>query len=174
MVAELHARIAELERNRELLNAIANTVPSLAIDELQEALDELVELARGIHAATLTARGLRRAAEQLAPRAPLPVSFEAPHRPCDEAVEAAAYYVVSEALANVAKYARATAAAVRIADDGETLSVEVEDNGVGGADPGRGSGLSGLADRVAFLDGTLEIESPSGAGTRVTERIPIG
>jgi PAS domain S-box-containing protein len=145
-----------------------------AIDELQEALEELVELARGIHPASLTALGLGRAAAQLAQRAPFVVSFEAPDRRYDEAVEAAAYYVVSEALANVTKYAGATSAAVRIADDGETLSVEVVDDGAGGADPGRGSGLSGLADRVAALDGTLEIDSPVGAGTRVTARIPIG
>jgi PAS domain S-box-containing protein len=144
-----------------------------AIYELQEALDELVELARGIHPATLTELGLRRATEQLARRAPLTVSFEAPGGRYDEAVEAAAYYVVSEALANVAKYSHAAIAAVRITDDGETLAVEVADNGVGSADPSRGSGLSGLADRLAALDGTLAIHSPPGAGTRVTARIPL-
>jgi PAS domain S-box-containing protein len=144
-----------------------------AIHELQEAIDELVELARGIHPATLTALGLRRATEQLARRVPLTVSFEAPAGRYDEAVEAAAYYVVSESLANVTKYSRAASAAVRIIDEGDTLAVEVADDGVGGADPGRGSGLSGLADRVAALDGTLEIDSPPGAGTRVTARIPL-
>jgi PAS domain S-box-containing protein len=153
----------------------ASTTEALgrAIDELQEALDELVELARGIHPATLTALGLPRAAEQLARRAPLPVSFEAPAGRYDEAVEAAAYYVVSETLANVAKYSHAGSASVRIADDGETLAVEVADDGVGGADPAGGSGLSGLADRVAALDGTLEVDSPAGGGTRVTARIPL-
>ena len=144
-----------------------------AIHELQQALDELVELARGIHPATLTTRGLRLAAAELARRAPLPVSFEAPEGRYPDAVEAAAYYVVSEALANVAKYAKATQASVRITDDGETLSVEAADDGVGGADAARGSGLSGLADRVAALDGTLEVDSPAGAGTRVRAEIPI-
>jgi PAS domain S-box-containing protein len=153
----------------------AETVDALghAIHELQQALDELVELARGIHPATLTTRGLRVAAGQVAQRAPLPVSFEAPAGRYPDAVEAAAYYVVSEALANVAKYARATSASVRIADEGETLSIEVADDGIGGADVTRGSGLSGLADRVAALDGTLEVDSPAGAGTRVRAEIPI-
>jgi PAS domain S-box-containing protein len=159
-------------RNRTEEAAMADAL-SGAIHELQEALDELVELARGIHPATLTALGLRRATEQLARRAPLTVSFEAPDQRYDQAVEAAAYYVVSEALANVGKYSHAAIAAVRITDDGETLNVEVADNGAGGADPGRGSGLSGLADRLAALDGTLAIYSPPGAGTRITARIPL-
>jgi signal transduction histidine kinase len=90
-----------------------------------------------------------------------------------EAIEAASYYVISEALANVAKYARARGATVRIAEDGGILRVDVEDDGVGGADPRGGSGLSGLADRVAALDGTLEVDSPPGGGTRITARIPL-
>ncbi len=145
----------------------------LAIDELEQALEELVELARGIHPDTLTVRGLRPAVEQLSGRAALPVSFDVPDKRYPVPVEAAAYYVVSETLANVAKYAKATKAAVRITADGRRLTVEVEDDGVGGADPADGSGLSGLADRVASLDGTLTIDSPAGAGTRVTARIPI-
>ena len=144
-----------------------------AIDELQQALDELVELARGIHPATLTVRGLRFAGEQLARRAPLPVSFEAPQGRYPALVEAAAYYVVSEALANVVKYARATEASVRISADEGRLTVVVEDDGRGGADAAAGSGLSGLADRVAALDGALTVESPRGAGTRVTATIPL-
>jgi PAS domain S-box-containing protein len=135
----------------------------LAIDELEQALEELVELARGIHPAV----------EQLSARAALPVSFDVPDERYPVPVEAAAYFVVSEALANVAKYAKATNAAVRITADGRRLTVEVEDDGVGGADPADGSGLSGLADRVASLDGALTIDSPVGAGTRVTARIPI-
>jgi signal transduction histidine kinase len=116
---------------------------------------------------------LRPAVEQIARRASLPVSFAAPDQRYAAPVEAAAYYVVSEALANVAKYANASEAAVRIASDGHTLTVEVEDDGVGGADAASGSGLSGLADRVAALDGTLTVQSPAGSGTRVTARIPI-
>jgi signal transduction histidine kinase len=102
------------------------------------------------------------------------VSVDAPDRRYPEHVEAAAYYVVSEALANVVKYAGAESAAIRIADDGRQLAVEVADEGVGGADPAVGSGLSGLADRVAALDGTLEVDSPAGGGTRVTATIPLG
>ena len=144
-----------------------------AIDELEEAVDELVELARGIHPAALTRYGLGRATAQLARRLPLEVSLDAPDRRYPEHVEAAAYYVVSEALANVVKYAGADSAAIRIADDGKRLTVEVADEGVGGADPAVGSGLSGLADRVAALDGTLAIDSPAGGGTRVTATIPV-
>jgi len=144
-----------------------------AIDELEQALDELIELARGIHPAALTVRGLGFAATELARRAPLPVSVEAPDTRFDEAVEAAAYYVISEALANVVKYAKATQAWVRIATDPGSLTVEVADDGLGGADAGRGSGLSGLADRVAALDGTLVVDSPRGGGTRVVATIPL-
>jgi PAS domain S-box-containing protein len=145
-----------------------------AIRELEQALDELVELARGIHPATLTRQGLGPAAAQLARRAPLEVSVEAPDGRYPDSVEAAAYYVVSEALANVVKYAEATSASIRIAEDGDRLVVDVVDDGVGGADPAQGSGLSGLADRVAALDGSLKISSPAGDGTRVTATIPIG
>jgi PAS domain S-box-containing protein len=145
-----------------------------AIDELQEAVDELVELARGIHPAALTRYGLSAATEQLARRSPLDVALETTDRRYSEHVEAAAYYVVSEALANVVKYAETDSASVRIADDGDRLRVEVADEGAGGADPTRGSGLAGLADRLAALDGALAIESPVGGGTRVTATIPIG
>jgi PAS domain S-box-containing protein len=144
-----------------------------AVDELQQAIDELVELARGIHPATLTVRGLHAAVEQLARRAPLPVTVDVPEERFPQPVEAAAYYVVSEALANIAKYARAAEALVRISATGGALVIEVADDGVGGADSARGSGLSGLADRVASLDGTLGVDSPPGSGTRVTASIPI-
>jgi PAS domain S-box-containing protein len=145
-----------------------------AIDELEQAVDELIELARGIHPAALTVRGLGFAAAELGRRAPLPVSVDAPDARFPQAVEAAAYYVVSEALANVVKYARASQASVRVAADDGALRVEVEDDGVGGADPAAGSGLSGLADRVAALDGTLTVDSPAGGGTRVMATIPLG
>jgi signal transduction histidine kinase len=143
-----------------------------AVEELEEAVDELRELARGIHPAALTERGLDSALEQLARRSPVPVAVEAPPRRYPEPVEAAAYYVVSEALANVAKYARASVS-VRVTETGSGIVVEVVDDGVGGADASRGSGLSGLADRVAALDGTLAVESPAGAGTRVRAELPL-
>jgi PAS domain S-box-containing protein len=145
-----------------------------AIHELEQALEELVELARGIHPATLTRQGLGPAAAQLARRVPLEVSVEAPDGRYPESVEAAAYYVVSEALANAVKYADAASASIRIAEDDARLVVEVTDDGIGGADAAKGSGLSGLADRIAALDGRLQIESPAGGGTRVMASIPIG
>jgi signal transduction histidine kinase len=141
--------------------------------ELNVALEELRELARGIHPAVLTNRGLGPALESLADRAPLPVELELPR---DERlpgrVEAAAYYVVSEALANVAKYADASCATVRVADRNGYAVVEVVDDGVGGADPRRGSGLRGLTDRIEALDGTLSVNSRPGTGTQIRAEIP--
>ena len=109
----------------------------------------------------------------MATRAPLPVKIHGPSGDLPPAVEAAAFHVVSEALANVTKYAQASSVEVRVGrTDGNAL-VEVEDDGVGGADPSLGSGLSGLADRVAPLRGSLAIDSPPGAGTRVRAQIPL-
>ena len=144
-----------------------------AAAELQARLDDLRELARGIHPAVLTDRGLEPALQSLVARAPVPVSVEAPaEERLPGAVESAAYFVVSEALANVAKYARATHAEVAVRRDNGRVTVEVTDDGVGGADAARGSGLRGLADRVAALDGTLSLDSPAGRGTRVRAEIP--
>jgi len=146
-----------------------------ARDELTLALDELRELARGLHPAVLTDRGLRAAVEMLAGRAPFPVEIaEAPSDRLPEPVEAAAYYLIAEALTNVAKYAQASAARVRVvaASDASVL-VEVSDDGIGGADPAGGSGLRGLADRVEALGGSLEVASPAGAGTSVRATIPV-
>jgi PAS domain S-box-containing protein len=142
-------------------------------DELALALEELRELARGLHPAILTERGLRAAVETLAARAPLPVEIaEIPDRRLPEPVEAAAYYLIAEALTNVAKYARASTVRARVtADDGRVV-VEVSDDGVGGADPDAGSGLRGLADRVEALGGSLEVVSPAGAGTALRAEIP--
>ena len=143
-------------------------------EELDRALEDLRELARGIHPAVLSDRGLAPALETLTARAPLPVeiasSLESRLPP---PVEAAAYYVVSEALANVAKYADASGATVVVARDNGYAVVEVADDGVGGADPGRGSGLRGLADRIEALDGRLHVESPLGQGTRIRAEIPV-
>jgi len=143
-------------------------------EELMQALEELRELARGIHPAVLTDRGLEAALEALAGRAALPVEIDCiPDVELPPPVEAAAYYVVSEALANITKYAGASAVKVSIGQvDGYAL-VEVADDGVGGADPTRGSGLSGLSDRVASLNGKLVIDSPPGAGTRIRAEIQL-
>ncbi len=142
-------------------------------EELAQALEELRELARGIHPAVLTDRGLEAALETLAARAPLPVRVDGPDAELPPPVAAAVYYVVSEALANVTKYAQASSVKVTVGQTNGYALVEVADDGVGGADPARGSGLSGLADRVASLSGKLAIDSPPGAGTRVRAEIPL-
>jgi PAS domain S-box-containing protein len=142
--------------------------------ELSETSAELRELARGIHPAVLTERGLGPAIEALAGRAPVPVEIDdGSIGRLSPTLEITAYFTVSEALTNVAKYARATQATVRLAREGEVLAVEVRDDGVGGAQADAGSGLSGLADRVGALDGTLSVTSPPGAGTLVRAELPL-
>jgi PAS domain S-box-containing protein len=145
-----------------------------ASDELAQALEELRELARGIHPAVLSDRGLGAALEALLSRTPLAVDLDLLEDRLPEPVEAAAYYVVSEALANVAKYAEASSVAVSIASVNGHAVVEIADDGVGGADPAKGSGLRGLVDRVEALDGNLRVESPPGKGTRIRVEIPCG
>jgi PAS domain S-box-containing protein len=152
--------------------AAADEILESAREELSQALEELRELARGIHPAILTDRGLRPALEALATRAPLPVELaDIPDQPLPAPIEAAAYYVVSEALTNVAKYANAKHATVRVMRANGQATIEVSDDGVGGADPLGGTGLRGLADRVEALDGTLAVQS-NGSGTRVSAVIP--
>jgi signal transduction histidine kinase len=137
------------------------------------AVSELRDLARGIHPAVLSDRGLGPALEALAQRMPLPIEIVgAPRQRLPEPVEAAAYFVVAEAITNVARYAHATHARVDVSRNGDRLVIEVADDGVGGADPGKGSGLRGLADRIAALDGRLEIESGDTRGTTVRAVIP--
>jgi len=142
-------------------------------EELTQALEELRELARGIHPAVLTDRGLEAALEALAARAPLPVEIRGASCDLPAQVEAAAYYVVSEALANVTKYAQASAVEVTVERRNRRAVVEVADDGIGGADALRGSGLRGLADRVSSLNGKLDVESPPGSGTCVRAEIPL-
>jgi signal transduction histidine kinase len=141
--------------------------------ELASALEELRELARGIHPAVLSDRGLQAAVEALAVRSPFPVRVvEVPGERLPEPVEAAAYFVIAEALTNVAKYADATHATVRVATEDGALVVEVRDDGVGGAEIGAGSGLSGLVDRVGACEGSLSVDSPRGAGTTLRAVLP--
>jgi signal transduction histidine kinase len=143
--------------------------------QLDLALAELRELARGIHPAILTEAGLGAALAALAERAAVPARVvAAPQGRLPAAVESTAYFVVCEALANVAKHARASRATITAHQAGGRLRVEVADDGVGGTDPARGSGLRGLADRVAALDGRLQVDSPPGQGTRVVAELPCG
>jgi PAS domain S-box-containing protein len=143
-------------------------------EELSHALQELRELARGIHPAVLTERGLEPALRALADRAPVPVELDfVPTSRLPGPVEAAAYYVVSEALTNVAKYAGASLVRVRVEQNGTSALIEVTDDGAGGADPRGGSGLRGLADRVEALGGRLTVESPLGEGTTLRAALPI-
>ena len=141
--------------------------------ELSVALEELRELARGIHPAVLTDRGLEAALRSLADRTPIPVEVHTTERTLPDSIAAAAYYVVSEAIANVVKHAHASSIEVDVSAPNGRVVVRVADDGVGGADPSAGSGLRGLADRVAVLDGRLEIESPLAGGTLVVAEIPL-
>jgi signal transduction histidine kinase len=145
-----------------------------AAEQLALALQELRELARGIHPAILTERGLGPALGSLAERSTVPatVEFGVDGR-LPPAVEAAAYFVASEALANVGKYSKASSVTVKAEKSDGALVLEVTDDGIGGADASRGSGLRGLADRVAAVDGRLEIVSPPGEGTRLRVELPV-
>jgi signal transduction histidine kinase len=153
-------------------SAAADMLDTAARD-LAGAIDELRELARGIHPAVLSDRGLAPALAALAGRLPLPVEIlAAPEQRLPASIEAAVYFVVSEALANVTRYAHASHVQIAVTtDDGDVVAVVVDD-GIGGADPTTGSGLRGLTDRVAALDGRLEVESFAGHGTTVRAVIP--
>jgi signal transduction histidine kinase len=144
-----------------------------ALDDTRAAIEELRELARGLHPAILTHRGLAAAVDALADRAPVPVQVDIPEQRHPPSVESAAYFITAEALANVAKYASATTARITATCSGDALEITVEDDGAGGATPSPGSGLSGLQDRVAALTGTLTVDSPPGAGTRIRARLPL-
>ena len=165
-------RMAEskADGNPELKAALGD-----AAAELKEALADLRVLAAGLHPAILTRSGLAAAVRAAVRQAPVAAELaELPEERPEPEVEAAAYYMVSEALANAGKHACATRARVSIQRSGGVLRVEVADDGVGGADPANGSGLTGLADRVAVLGGTLSVTSPPGAGTVITAELPCG
>jgi signal transduction histidine kinase len=157
----------ELEQHRSELGRV--------VDGLTTALDDLREIALGVHPAGLSEDGLTPALKRLVARSPLRVNLDA--RGADgrfpEPVEVAAYYVVSEALTNAAKYADAPVVDVAVAADGGALRVEVRDDGCGGADPAEGSGLLGLRDRVEAIGGTMRLTSPAGAGTSLRVELPL-
>jgi signal transduction histidine kinase len=161
-----------IERRIDTDPAVAKQMVTSAGEELSKSLEDLRELARGLHPSVLN-HGLKAALDSLASRSGVPttVSFDAAAR-LPEPVELAAYFVACEALANVAKYAQATRASVRVSRRDGVAVIEIADDGVGGADETAGTGLQGLADRVAALDGTLRILSPRGTGTVVTADLP--
>ena len=160
----LKARLSE-EEAKAMVDELAG--------KLQLALGELRELARGIHPAILTDRGLGPALDALASRSRFPVDIDVTiGEQLPPPVAAAAYFVVAEALTNVAKYAQSETARVAVAERDGAIHVLVADDGVGGARMRTGSGLHGLEDRVAALDGTLRLDSPPGDGTRIRARIP--
>ena len=143
-------------------------------NELHHALRELRELAHGIHPAALTDNGLADAVRTLAQRAPVPITIEIDEQAgrLPQHVETAAYFVVAEALANIAKYADAHQASITVARNNGNAHIEIRDNGKGGANPDHGTGLKGLADRVGALNGQLTIHSPPQRGTHITAKIP--
>jgi signal transduction histidine kinase len=141
--------------------------------EIATSLEELRTVARGLHPAVLSGHGLGVALESLAASSPVPVRLHVGvESRLDESIEVAAYYVVAESLANIGKHARATLATVDVDRQGDEIVVEVVDDGIGGADSDRGSGLRGLADRVEALGGRLRVWTPSGGGTRVRAQLP--
>ena len=168
----LALRLAKLKLGEDADPAVRLSLDQ-ASEEAHSALSELRELARGIHPQILTEAGLGPAIESIADRSSIPVTVEgATGERFPPAVEATAYFVASEALANIAKYSNARRAVVRIGRQAEGLTIEISDDGVGGADPANGSGLRGLVDRLAVVDGTLDIVSPTGGGTRLLAWIP--
>jgi signal transduction histidine kinase len=154
--------------------AAATALVGEAHEEAKRALAELRDLARGIHPAVLADRGLDAAISSLAARSPVPVGVDVATGRLPDPVESAAYFVVAEALTNAAKHARAAEIGVRITRHRDLLIVEVIDDGAGGADPAKGSGLRGLADRVAAVDGTLSVTSPPGGPTVIRAELPCG
>src|SRR5262249_50897210 len=172
----LVSAMVELRRGRTLLDAepgaAAGALESGAA-ELDLALEDLRELARGLHPAALTMHGLRSALQTLVARLPVPVTIEATEARLPAEVEATAYYIASETLTNIAKHAQATEATVSIRDDDGVLRLQITDDGCGGADPSSGSGLLGLRDRAEAAGGTLHVVSPPGRGTTVTAALPI-
>jgi PAS domain S-box-containing protein len=169
----LHLHLAK-RRLESDLDSVGELVES-AQTELTLALEEIRELVRGLHPRLLSDRGLQPALAGLAERSVVPVQIvETPEERLPQAVEAAAYYVVAEALANAAKHSGASLVTVRVSAGESCTRVEVVDDGAGGADPTGGTGLRGLADRVAALGGTLDVRSPAGEGTTISAELPHG
>jgi signal transduction histidine kinase len=169
----LVALAMRLDQARETSTG-ASTLIDETTAELLTAIGEVRDLARGLHPTILTDAGLAAAVEALAERTPFPVIVNVTDSRFAPEIEAAAYYVVAEALTNIARYADASEAHVDASAETGRLIVTISDNGRGGADPSAGSGLRGLVDRLAAIDGELTVSSPTGAGTTLTARLPLG
>jgi signal transduction histidine kinase len=144
-----------------------------AIDHLEQGLAELRDLARGIHPAVLSERGIAAALQSLAAGTPLPVELQVTSRRVQPVLEAAIYFTVAEALTNIAKHAAATSVRVEVEIEHDSLVAVIADDGVGGVSAAGGSGLRGLADRLRALGGTLVVDSPPGRGTTLRARVPL-
>jgi signal transduction histidine kinase len=183
VVRDLHdgaqQRLVHAQMTLQLANGESDAPPELArlvgeaLEHTSAAIEELRELAHGIHPALLTTRGLAAAVEALADRAPVLVRVDIPEQRYPAPVESAAYFVAAEALTNVAKYAQATSAHVAATRHGDWLVIEVEDDGVGGATLSTGGGLAGLRDRIAAFRGKLTVDSRPAQGTRIRAEIPL-
>jgi PAS domain S-box-containing protein len=171
VAVSLQMRLARARMEKD--PAAAAEILDEASEQLNQGLEQLRELARGIHPALLTDRGLKAALVALSSRAPFPVGLDIVEERFSQPVEVAVYYLVSEALTNAAKYAEATAVSVTVRRTDARLETEISDDGRGGADPEAGSGLRGLADRVEALGGRLRIDSPPGGGTRIRAELSL-
>jgi signal transduction histidine kinase len=167
------ANLLKLAQRRLGQGDEADDMLALACDELSAAQAELRDLARGLHPVALAERGLQSAIESLVVGCEIPVTLDIDAHELPDDVELAAYFIISESLTNALKYAGADSVWLRVVHMADTLLVEIVDDGAGGADPSSGTGLRGLADRVDALNGRLEVESPPGAGTRVSARLPL-
>jgi signal transduction histidine kinase len=161
------------EAEAEARGTPAEPLVSETFELLQQALEELRDLARGIHPAALRERGLAAALENLVATSPVPVDLHVLPGRVAPAAEAAIYFAVAEALTNVAKHSHATLARVEVDVEDGTLTAEIADNGVGGARVAAGSGLRGLSDRLSAVGGTFAVESSPGDGTTIVARIPL-
>jgi signal transduction histidine kinase len=158
---------------KDVADPSASRILEEGIEHLEHGLAELRELARGIHPSHLSERGLAHAVKLLAERAPLPVEVEVPGQRLSQPVETTLYFTIAEGLTNVAKYAGASRAQVKVVALNGVVTAEIADDGRGGADAARGSGLRGLADRLEAIGGSLDVVSPSGGGTVVRARVPL-
>jgi signal transduction histidine kinase len=167
------AAIRMKEAHAEARGTVAERLVADAIELLQQGLTELRDLARGIHPAALSERGLEAALEDLVAASPVPVDLQVVEGRVARAAEAAIYFTVAEALTNVAKHSQATLVSVRVGVEGGEIIARVADDGVGGARVTAGSGLRGLYDRLDAIGGTLTVDSPTGEGTTICARIPL-